>query len=59
MAIRYLLSVYADKKGLYRWRLTAPNGKITADSGEGYATRGNAIRAARKLAVIALVAKVV
>ena len=28
--------VYKDKKGQHRWRLLAANGKIIADSGEGY-----------------------
>ena len=28
--------VYKDKAGEWRWRLRASNGKIIADSGEGY-----------------------
>lgn len=28
--------VYPDKSGEYRWQLQADNGKIIADSGEGY-----------------------
>ena len=28
--------VYADKAGEWRWRFRASNGKIIADSGEGY-----------------------
>lgn len=28
--------IYADKAGEIRWRLVASNGKIVADSGEGY-----------------------
>lgn len=27
---------YRDNSGYYRWRLVAANGKIIADSGEGY-----------------------
>ena len=27
---------YKDKKGEWRWRLVAANGRILADSGEGY-----------------------
>jgi uncharacterized protein len=27
---------YKDTKGEWRWRLKAPNGRIVADSGEGY-----------------------
>jgi uncharacterized protein YegP (UPF0339 family) len=29
---------YQDKKGEHRWRLVARNGRILADSGEGYTT---------------------
>jgi uncharacterized protein YegP (UPF0339 family) len=28
--------VYEDERGEWRWRLVSPNGKIIADSGEGY-----------------------
>ena len=31
--------------GLWRWRAVARNGRIMADSGEGYASRRNACRA--------------
>jgi uncharacterized protein YegP (UPF0339 family) len=31
--------IYKDSKGEYRWRLKAANGKIIADSGEGYNTK--------------------
>lgn len=31
--------IYRDKKKEFRWRLLARNGKIIADSGEGYRTR--------------------
>lgn len=31
--------VYTDRRGEYRWRLIASNGKIIADSGEGYRTK--------------------
>jgi uncharacterized protein YegP (UPF0339 family) len=29
---------YKDAKGEWRWRLKASNGRILADSGEGYTT---------------------
>ena len=29
---------YKDSKGEWRWRLKASNGRIIADSGEGYAS---------------------
>jgi uncharacterized protein YegP (UPF0339 family) len=41
--------IYRDHQGLFRWRLRAPNGQIIADSGEGYATRSNAKRAAENV----------
>lgn len=37
--------VYPDQSGEWRWRLLAPNGRIIADSGEGYSSRSNAMRA--------------
>lgn len=37
--------IYQDKRGEWRWRLKARNGRIVADSGEGYVTRGGALRA--------------
>ncbi len=39
--------VYEDAAGEWRWRLVHWNGNIIADSGEGYASRFNAERAAR------------
>jgi uncharacterized protein YegP (UPF0339 family) len=41
--------IYSDSAGEYRWRLVAPNGKIIADSGEGYDSRSNAKRAAENV----------
>ena len=37
--------VYKDKAGEYRWRLLSSNGRIAADSGEGYTRREDAHRA--------------
>lgn len=31
--------LYKDRQGQFRWRLKASNGKIIADSGEGYVRR--------------------
>lgn len=28
--------IYKDKKGEYRWQIVSRNGRILADSGEGY-----------------------
>jgi uncharacterized protein YegP (UPF0339 family) len=41
-------TVYQDRAGEWRWQLKARNGKIIADSGEGYASEYNAVRAARR-----------
>jgi len=41
--------IYKDESGFWRWRMKASNGKIVADSGEGYATRSNARRAVKRL----------
>lgn len=35
--------IYKDSLGEYRWRLIAANGKIVADSGEGYSRREGAL----------------
>lgn len=43
------LDIYSDGVGLWRWRITARNGRIVADSGEGYATKSNAKRSAVRL----------
>jgi uncharacterized protein YegP (UPF0339 family) len=40
--------VYPDKAGRYRWRTRARNGQITSASGESFASRRNAMRAARR-----------
>ena len=44
---RSRFEVYRDRAGEWRWRLVHWNGNIIADSGEGYASRYNATRAAR------------
>lgn len=41
--------VYRDRAEEWRWRLVHWNGNILADSGEGYASRYNATRAARSV----------
>lgn len=41
--------IYQDRRGEYRWRLIASNGVQVADSGEGYASRSNAHRAAESV----------
>lgn len=43
------IKIYKDKSGQWRWRLLARNGKIIADSAEGYRTKSNVTRAINKL----------
>ena len=33
--------IYKDNAGQWRWRFKADNGRIVADSAEGYATKQN------------------
>ncbi|WP_394695107.1 YegP family protein [Pseudoxanthomonas japonensis] len=40
--------VYEDRAGEWRWTLVANNGKTIADSGEGYVSEYNAMRAAAR-----------
>lgn len=37
--------IYKDRADEWRWRLVAGNGRIIADSGEGYSSESNARRA--------------
>jgi len=41
--------VFLDASGSWRWRVRAKNGRLIATSGESFASRGNARRAARSL----------
>ena len=43
------IEVYEDAGGEFRWRLVHRNGNILGDSGEGYASRSNARRAADRV----------
>jgi uncharacterized protein YegP (UPF0339 family) len=42
-------SVNAGEKGTWRWRLRAANGKIIANSGEGYMRKAAALKAANRM----------
>lgn len=44
---------YIDEAGEHRWSLVAGNGKIIADSAEGFSSRRNAERNAERVATIA------
>lgn len=41
--------IYPDSAGNYRWRLKSSNGQIVASSGESFASRANAERAAENV----------
>ena len=43
------IEIYEDDAGEWRWRMVARNGKIVADSGEGYRRRLGALRAVLRL----------
>lgn len=43
------LSLFKDSAGEWRWRVTAANGEIVADSDEGYANRVDCARMALSL----------
>jgi uncharacterized protein YegP (UPF0339 family) len=52
------ITVYQAADGT-RWRLTAGNGKVVAESGEAYSTRSRARRAAEALYGYARAARIV
>jgi uncharacterized protein YegP (UPF0339 family) len=41
--------IFPDAGGSYRWRLIAANGQAIATSGESFASKANAIRAAENV----------
>ncbi|SFR30438.1 Uncharacterized conserved protein YegP, UPF0339 family [Halorubrum sodomense] len=41
--------VYRDAAAEWRWRLRHRNGNVLADSGEGYASRSNAVEAVTRV----------
>lgn len=41
--------LWKDAKGEWRWTLRAKNGKIVADSAEGYKSRRHAVTMCRKI----------
>lgn len=44
--------IYKDSRGEWRWRIRAANGKIVADSGEGYKNQQDCIDMIRKIVKI-------
>ena len=55
---RAKFETYRDRSGLHRWRLKARNGRIVAESGEGYRRRIDCLRAADWLSAYADEARV-
>jgi uncharacterized protein YegP (UPF0339 family) len=45
----YKFEIYKDAAEEWRFRIIAPNGRITADSGEGYRTKFFCIRNIKRL----------
>lgn len=43
------IEIYKDKKSEFRWRLFSANGRVIADSGEGYTRKDNLNRALQVL----------
>lgn len=41
------VELFADRRGKWRWRITARNGKLVATAGESFASKSNAVRAWR------------
>ena len=46
------LQIYRDAKREWRWRLRASNGRIVADSGEGYRRRAAVYEAVKRVRFI-------
>ncbi len=51
--------VFKDAAGEWRWQLLASNGKIVADSGEGYKRKASAEKAVEKFKTAVLAAPIV
>ena len=50
------ITIYEDTNFEWRWRLQAVNGRIIADSGEGYLEKRGAVRAAKSMIKAAFIA---
>lgn len=44
-----LVEVYRDRRGDWRWRVVASNGRIVASQGEGYRKRSHCLKMASRL----------
>lgn len=50
--------IYQDKRGEWRWRLRHSNGRIMADSGEGYSRRSDCRKGFDRVAAMIAAGKV-
>jgi len=46
------IAVFQGYGGLYYWRCIARNGRTICDGSEGYASKSNAVRAAKRAAAL-------
>lgn len=53
-----MFKVYTDAAGEFRWRLVAANGRVVADSGEGYSRRRDCVAAVKRAAALASRARI-
>lgn len=47
--MKLFFDYYQDRKKEWRWRLIASNGRIVAESGEGYKHKGSCTRMASRI----------
>jgi uncharacterized protein YegP (UPF0339 family) len=47
--VRYRFELYTDRHGTWRWKLVAANGRVLAESGEGYRRRADAYQALQRV----------
>lgn len=43
------IQIYLDRKKEYRWRMTASNSQIIADSGEGYSRKSSCKKSLKRM----------
>lgn len=49
-----MVRIYRDAKGEWRWQVKAGNGRVVADSAEGYVNKSNAVHGAVVAGVLIL-----
>ena len=53
------IEVYVDSKGEWRWRLISANGRIVADSAEGYKRKASVMRAIERVKKLMNISRIV